>query len=176
MTPQKIFTINELVSHIKELEPAEVKLESISILFKVQCAVSKKNMFKKDVIFINPLNIKVNGSNKDDSKYTHRFDVSKWQEEFGDDFGIKFSLRKGMELVHGAELNMLKIDPTKYLYKGFIYYRYIIKGYIVTEDSSPFVQQFIKELIAAHKDDTPFKFRPKPQSEFGYLDDMAEEI
>ena len=70
MTPQKIFTINELVSHIKELEPAEVKLDSISILFKVQCAVSKKNMFKKDVIFINPLNIKVNGSNKDDSDLT----------------------------------------------------------------------------------------------------------
>ena len=104
MTPQKIFTIKELIEYIRNDSSLTSAVTFISILYKPSCAVTKKNtLFNKDVIFFTPINIKV-------------FD-------------------------HNGTAN-----------------------------------DYIKELVEAHKNDRSFKFRPKPKSQFEYLDDMAEEI
>ena len=168
MNGQKIFTVKELIEYIRKDSSLTSTVTFISILYKPSCAVTKKNtLFNKDVIFFTPINIKVF-----DQKSSYRVDLAKWKEELGDDFGIKFSLRKGMKLDNGEEMNILKIDTKEHTYNDCVYYVYNNKGFNYNGTAN----DYIKELVEAHKNDRSFKFRPKPKSQFEYLDDMAEEI
>ena len=173
MNGQKVFTVKELIEYLNTTDaPENFRVEFVSILYKPSCAVKKKNLFNKDIIFFNPMNIKVFGHFPNKPVSSYRVDLAKWKTDFDDDFGIKFSLRKGMKLDNGEEMNILKIDTKERTYNDCIYYVYNNKGYNYKDTDNA----YIKELVEAHKNDTPFKFRPKPKSQFEYLDDMAEEI
>lgn len=168
-TSQKIFTVNQLVDYFSKKIPESDTLDAICILYKLPCAVIKKNpIFNKDIVFINPINIKLHIHN-DEVEYGERVDMENFKEEFDEDVGIKYSLRKGMKLDNGQPLNILKINAKKQYFKGeYVYYNYINKGY----NASNSEDKFIKDLIAAHENDELFKFRPKPKNELDYLEEV----
>ena len=168
-TSQKIFTVNQLVDYFSKKIPESDTLDAICILYKLPCAVIKKNpIFNKDIVFINPINIKLHIHN-DEVEYGERVDMENFKEEFDEDVGIKYSLRKGMKLDNGQPLNILKINAKKQYFKGeYVYYDYINKGY----NASNSEDKFIKDLIAAHENDELFKFRPKPKNELDYLEEV----
>ena len=168
-TSQKIFTVNQLVDYFSKKIPESDILDSICILYKLPCAITRKNpLFDKDVVFINPINIKLLAHN-DEVEYGDRVDMEEFKEDFDDDVGIKFSLRKGMKLDNGESLNILKINAKKQYFNGeLVYYNYINKGY----NAKNTTDNFIKQLLAAHEKDTPFTFRPKPKNELDYLEEV----
>ena len=149
---QEIFTINKLVE-LAVMKAGDVELESINITFIPSCALTRKNNYNKDTVYINPINIRINGHDK----YVKRIDMDEFKKKYGDDVGIKFALRKDVKVDNDSDVNILKIDTNKNLYKGFTYYKYFIRGCSITEDSS----KYFKELVEAHKDDSSFQFRPK---------------
>ena len=168
-TSQKIFTVNQLVDYFSKKIPESDTLDAICILYKLPCAITRKNpIFNKDIVFINPINIKLLAHN-DEVEYGERVDMENFKEEFDEDVGIKYSLRKGMKLDNGQPLNILKINAKKQYFKGeYVYYDYINKGY----NASNSEDTFIKDLIAAHENDELFKFRPKPKNELDYLEEV----
>ena len=168
-TSQKIFTVNQLVDYFSKKIPESDTLDAICILYKYSCAITRKNpIFNKDIVFISPINIKLHIHN-DEVEYGERVDMENFKEEFDEDVGIKYSLRKGMKLDNGQPLNILKINAKKQYFKGeYVYYDYINKGY----NASNSEDKFIKDLIAAHENDELFKFRPKPKNELDYLEEV----
>ena len=182
-TSQKIFTVNQLVDYFSKKIPESDTLDAICILYKLPCAITRKNpIFNKDIVFINPINIKLlaHTDEVEDGQsppalaiarraYGERVDMENFKEEFDEDVGIKYSLRKGMKLDNGQPLNILKINAKKQYFKGeYVYYDYINKGY----NASNSEDKFIKDLIAAHENDELFKFRPKPKNELDYLEEV----
>ena len=164
---QKIFTINQLVELYEMKTRGDVELESINITFIPSCALTRKNMYDKDTTYINPINIRINGLTEEGEKYINRVDMNEFKKQYGDDVGIRFTLRKDVKVCNGSDVNILKIDTHKKIYKGFTFYSYSIKGYSITDNSD----KLFKELVETHKDDSPFQFRPKP-----YSDEIEDEI
>ena len=164
---QKIFTINQLVELAVMKTRGDVELESINITFIPSCALTRKDMYNKDMAYINPINIRINGLTDEGDKYVNRVDMDDFKKKYGDDVGVKFNLRKDVKVDNDSDVNILKIDTHKNLYKGFTFYKYYINSYSITDNSD----KYFKELVEAHKDDSPFQFRPIP-----YDDRIEDEI
>ena len=152
---QKIFSINQLVQYVRDQIPDNVKLETVSVMFKPKCALLR-NSFNKTVVYCKPINIKVIGHNGN-LPYIERLDLNSMKKEFGNDFGIKFNLRKYTKIYDSVDINLLKIDATKHKFRDYVYYNFNNKP---MKDDNP--NPRFQTIRDAHKSDSAFSFRPKP--------------
>ena len=107
---QKIFTINQLVELPVMKTRGDVELESINITFIPSCALTRKNMYNKDMAYINPINIRINGLTDEGDKYVNRVDMDDFKKKYGDDVGVKFNLRKDVKVDNDSDVNIVKIE------------------------------------------------------------------
>ena len=192
---QKIFTVNDLVNYVKDVIRKEdeyetyitkkniefrnqpyhhyCKIEYINVAFKPAC-ILMKNEYEKNVVYCNPINIKVVWTVRDAThsewndrnslmKCTTRVDLIK---EFGNDVALKFNMRKDTKIYEDVQMNILRIMGYECHYKDKVYHKYSVNGL-----KHDLTCELYKNLFEAHKDDKPFTFRKREEDDYDdYID------